>query len=186
MRRGDEPAPARNPLRLRLFLSAMGLLSWTTVAVVLAVLGHPVWSLPCMTGACLTAVDVAVVVRRLIAGSHRQPSPALPPNRPLPTADHQVLPPARAGCYLILAAGCLLLLVSSWVWVAHLSMATPAMMSLAAVLMLLAAAVPTGAATPPRPPRRRFLRRRRRTPVREGDTPVRGGPWKAIPPSRRP
>jgi hypothetical protein len=83
IRTGDEPAHARSPLRMRLWLAAWGLL-WTaggTVAFALA--GRPGWAAACAALAVITLIDLALIIRHIRQGPHYQPGRQVPPYAPV-------------------------------------------------------------------------------------------------------
>ncbi|MGW1071791.1 DUF6343 family protein [Streptomyces sp. NPDC002537] len=83
MRTGNEPMTARSPLRLRCGLAAWGL-AWAIGGTVLFVLaGHPGWAIACGVLVVMTAVDLAVVIRRIRQGPHFQPGRDVPPYEPV-------------------------------------------------------------------------------------------------------
>lgn len=152
MRSGDEPEHARSPLRLRLVLASTGLACWSAGAAAFFLRHDPIWALACTVGACLTAVNVLVVVSRIRAGAHWQPGRAVPPYRPVdPLPESADAPPPGRRCevpqgvrvrrYLVIMGGSLLLLLLAWGWVWRLSMPAAETMSLLAMLLLPVAAV---------------------------------------------
>lgn len=191
MRSGDEPVHARSPLRLRLGLALLGLVSWSVAAVVLAWRHDTFWALVCAVGVLLASANCLVIVLRLRAGPHWQPGPQIPPYRPAEPGPedraprgHPAAPAAvRMRRYLLLMGLCVLLVVTAWAWVWRFSMTAALMMSLAAMVIPPVAAVianlgsnvtrpdpgvpPGGPDGTGRPP------------------PATGGPWRATPPSPR-
>jgi Family of unknown function (DUF6343) len=84
LRTGNEPATARSPLRLRLWLSIWGLL-WAVAGLVLFVLvGLPGWAAACGALLLVATVDLAVIVRHIRQGPRFQPGRDVPPYEPRP------------------------------------------------------------------------------------------------------
>ncbi|MEV6076084.1 DUF6343 family protein [Streptomyces sp. NPDC052069] len=82
MRTGSEPATARSPLRMRLWLSLWGTF-WALFGLVAFVLaGRPGWAAACGALLLITVVDFCVVVHRIHQGPHYQPGRNIPPYEP--------------------------------------------------------------------------------------------------------
>jgi hypothetical protein len=148
MRSGDEPSHARSPLRMRLTLAVFGLVCWSAGAVAFALAHVAVLAVACAVGACIAAVNVAVVAYRIRSGPHWQPGPSVPPYRPLepveplrrrarPRVAHDV----RVRRYLLLMGTALLLLVIDWSWLWRVSLPVAMGVSLLVMLILPIAAV---------------------------------------------
>jgi hypothetical protein len=141
MRSGDEPQHARSPLGLRLALSGFGLVTALAGAVVV----RPVAPVPVvvlfLVVAVVAAVDAVVVGRRLRAGAHFQPGPAVPPYRPAEPEPRvrRSRPPlserTRMRRYLSLMLVCVLLIVLAWFWVRFYSTTLAVVMSMIAALL---------------------------------------------------
>ncbi|MFJ6806975.1 DUF6343 family protein [Streptomyces anulatus] len=98
MRTGSEPATARSPLRMRLWLSLWGVL-WTLFGLVaFSLTGRPGWAAGCAVVLLLAVVDLCVITYRLRQGPSYQPGRDVPPyepdqgddraRRPRPGAEH--------------------------------------------------------------------------------------------------
>lgn len=82
MRTGSEPATARSPLRMRLWLSLWGLL-WTLFGVVaFSLTGRPGWAAACAVVLLLAILDLGVITYRMRQGPHYQPGRDVPPYEP--------------------------------------------------------------------------------------------------------
>ena len=143
MRSGDEPSHARSPLRMRLVLATFGLVCWSAGTVAFTLVHADVLAVSCAVGACIAAVNIAVVAHRIRSGPHWQPGPLIPPYRPLepveprirqarPRVPHDV----RVHRYLLLMGTALLLLVVSWGWLWRVSIPVAMGVSLLAMLIL--------------------------------------------------
>ncbi|SDP28695.1 DUF6343 family protein [Actinacidiphila guanduensis] len=92
-RTGYEPVQARSPLRLRLALALVGVVSGAAAAVGLALVGQPGWAAVCAAIALIAAIDAGVVVHHIRQGPHYQPGRDVPPYRPVdeePRPRHKV------------------------------------------------------------------------------------------------
>ncbi|MEU0625617.1 DUF6343 family protein [Streptomyces rubiginosohelvolus] len=84
MRTGSEPATARSPLRMRLWLSLWGI-AWALFGLVaFAMNGRPGWAAACAVVLLLAVVDLCVITYRMRQGPHYQPGRDVPPYE----ADH--------------------------------------------------------------------------------------------------
>ncbi|MFF7496629.1 DUF6343 family protein [Streptomyces rubiginosohelvolus] len=84
MRTGSEPATARSPLRMRLWLSLWGT-AWALFGLVaFAMNGRPGWAAACAVVLLLAVVDLCVITYRMRQGPHYQPGRDVPPYE----ADH--------------------------------------------------------------------------------------------------
>ncbi|WP_371622852.1 DUF6343 family protein [Streptomyces sp. NBC_01116] len=82
MRTGSEPATARSPLRMRLWLSLWGLL-WTLFGVVaFSLTGRPGWAAACGVVLLLAILDLGVITYRMRQGPRYQPGRDVPPYEP--------------------------------------------------------------------------------------------------------
>ncbi|MFI5652977.1 DUF6343 family protein [Streptomyces anulatus] len=82
MRTGSEPATARSPLRMRLWLSLWGVL-WTLFGLVaFSLTGRPGWAAACAVVLLLAIVDLCVITYRMRQGPHHQPGRDVPPYEP--------------------------------------------------------------------------------------------------------
>jgi Family of unknown function (DUF6343) len=148
MRSGDEPSHARSPLRMRLVLATFGLVCWSAGAVTFTLVHAGVLAVSCMIGACVAAVNIAVVAHRIRSGPHWQPGPLIPPYRPLEPAEPRIRQArprvphdVRVRRYLWLMGTALLLVVLSWGWLWRVSMPVAMGMSLLAMFILPIAAI---------------------------------------------
>ncbi|MFI1220627.1 MULTISPECIES: DUF6343 family protein [unclassified Streptomyces] len=107
MRTGSEPATARSPLRMRLWLSLWGMLWALFGLVAFSLTGRPGWAAACAVVLLLALVDLGVVTYRMRQGPHYQPGRDVPPyepdhgdgrpRRPRPGADGRWKNGDRAG-----------------------------------------------------------------------------------------
>ncbi|MEW2067489.1 DUF6343 family protein [Streptomyces sp. NPDC007346] len=82
MRTGSEPATARSPLRLRLWLSLWGTF-WALFGLVAFFLtGRVGWAVACAVLLALTLLDLGVVTYRMRQGARFQPGRDVPPYEP--------------------------------------------------------------------------------------------------------
>ncbi|MFJ7328746.1 DUF6343 family protein [Streptomyces cyaneofuscatus] len=82
MRTGSEPATARSPLRMRLWLSLWGTF-WALFGLLAFLLvGRPGWAAACAVLLALTLLDLGVVIHRMRQGAHYQPGRDVPPYEP--------------------------------------------------------------------------------------------------------
>ncbi|WP_228926998.1 DUF6343 family protein [Streptomyces sp. DH7] len=82
MRTGSEPATARSPLRMRLWLSLWGAL-WTLFGLVaFSLTGRPGWAAACAVVLLLAILDLCVITYRMRQGPHYQPGRDVPPYEP--------------------------------------------------------------------------------------------------------
>lgn len=82
MRTGSEPATARSPLRMRLWLSLWGML-WTLFGLVaFSLTGRPGWAAACAVVLLLAILDLCVITYRMRQGPHYQPGRDIPPYEP--------------------------------------------------------------------------------------------------------
>ncbi|MFJ8886343.1 DUF6343 family protein [Streptomyces sp. NPDC102402] len=82
MRTGSEPATARSPLRMRLWLSVWGM-AWAVCGLVAFVAtGRAGWATACAVLLVVTVTDLCVVVHRMRQGSAFQPGRNVPPYGP--------------------------------------------------------------------------------------------------------
>ncbi|MEV6438542.1 DUF6343 family protein [Streptomyces anulatus] len=82
MRTGSEPATARSPLRMRLWLSLWGVL-WTLFGLVaFSLTGRPGWAAACAVVLLLAILDLCVITYRMRQGPHYQPGRDVPPYEP--------------------------------------------------------------------------------------------------------
>jgi len=142
-RSGDEPLHARSPLRLRLALAGFGL-----AAAIAGIVVFSLTDVPALVGvfaalAVLAVVDAAVVLRHIHAGSDYQPGPEVPPYRPrrkttsaTAPAAHQVAPRRRHATFLWAAFAALVLIINAWTWIADMSTAAAAVLSIVAAALL--------------------------------------------------
>jgi hypothetical protein len=142
-RSGDEPLHARSPLRLRLALAGFGL-----AAAIAGIVVFTLADVPALVGvfaalAVLAVADAAVVLRHIHAGSDYQPGPEVPPYRPRrrttaakPPAKHEVAPGRRHAAYLWAAFAALVLIINAWTWIADMSTAAAAVLSIVAAVLL--------------------------------------------------
>lgn len=142
-RSGDEPLHARSPLRLRLGLAGFGLAAAIAGIVVFALTDVPALVGVFAALAVLAVADAAVVLRHIHAGSDYQPGPEVPPYRPLrrtnaakTPAAHQVAPRRRHATFLWAAFAALVLIINAWTWIADLSTAAAAVLSIVAAVLL--------------------------------------------------
>lgn len=148
-RTGDEPVHARSALGLRLGLTLAGLVCWAGAALIMLAAGELVVAAVFGGVAVLAGVNAAVVVRRMRQGPHWQPTPAVPPYRPVagdrPAAPRAPRPPVdeatRARRYLVLMGTCLGLLVLAWGLVRLWSVPLAVGMSVVAMVLPPIAAV---------------------------------------------
>ncbi|MER5373462.1 MULTISPECIES: DUF6343 family protein [unclassified Streptomyces] len=82
MRTGSEPATARSPLRMRLWLTVWGLLWAAFGTVAFALAGRPGWAAACGVLWLVVTVDLTMIVRHLRQGPHYQPGRDIPPYPP--------------------------------------------------------------------------------------------------------
>ncbi len=82
MRTGSEPATARSPLRMRLWLSLWGTFWALFGLVAFSLVGRPGWAVACAALLALTVVDLCVVTYRIRQGAHYQPGRDVPPYEP--------------------------------------------------------------------------------------------------------
>lgn len=91
MRTGSEPATARSPLRMRLWLSLWGIF-WTLFGVMaFSLTGRPGWAAACAVVLLLAVLDLGVITYRMRQGPHFQPGRDVPPYEP----DHGESRPRR-------------------------------------------------------------------------------------------
>ncbi|MEU5285848.1 DUF6343 family protein [Streptomyces sp. NPDC020755] len=88
MRTGSEPATARSPLRMRLWLSLWGMLWALFGLVAFSLNGRPGWAAACGVVLLLAILDLGVITYRMRQGSHYQPGRDVPPYDP----DHDGRP----------------------------------------------------------------------------------------------
>ncbi|MFJ9319240.1 DUF6343 family protein [Streptomyces globisporus] len=82
MRTGNEPATARSPLRMRLWLSLWGM-AWALFGLVaFAMNGRPGWAAACAVVLLLAVVDLCVITYRMRQGPRYQPGRGVPPYEP--------------------------------------------------------------------------------------------------------
>lgn len=82
MRTGSEPATARSPLRMRLWLSVWAM-AWGVFGLTAFVLtGRPGWATACGVLLLVVVADFCVVVHHIRQGPHYQPGPDIPPYEP--------------------------------------------------------------------------------------------------------
>ncbi|MEE1754962.1 DUF6343 family protein [Streptomyces sp. SP18CS02] len=82
MRTGSEPATARSPLRMRLWLSVWGLIWAASGTIAFALAGRPGWAAACGLLLLVVTADLVMVVRHIRQGPHYQPSRSVPPYEP--------------------------------------------------------------------------------------------------------
>ncbi|MCQ4082397.1 DUF6343 family protein [Streptomyces sp. RB6PN25] len=83
MRTGSEPTQARSPLRLRLGLTAWGLLWAVGGMIIFLFAGLPGWAAAFGAVALVALVDMGVVIRHIHQGAHYQPGRDIPPYWPV-------------------------------------------------------------------------------------------------------
>ena len=124
-RTGDEPNHARSPLRMRLTLACLGLVTASVAAVTAASRHRPAICVAFGVISAIALINVGLVVVRLRQGPHYQPGREIPAYRPAedPGSVRRSRPRpvrgerARLRTYLIMMGSCLALLVLSWTWV---------------------------------------------------------------------
>ncbi|ARI55104.1 DUF6343 family protein [Streptomyces rhizosphaericola] len=82
MRTGSEPATARSPLRLRLWLSLWGTFWALFGLLAFSLTGRPGWAVACAVLLALTLLDLWVVTYRMRQGARYQPGRDVPPYEP--------------------------------------------------------------------------------------------------------
>ncbi|MEV6452714.1 DUF6343 family protein [Streptomyces anulatus] len=82
MRTGSEPATARSPLRMRLWLSLWGMLWALFGLVAFSLTGRPGWAAACAVVLLLAILDLCVITYRMRQGPHYQPGRDIPPYEP--------------------------------------------------------------------------------------------------------
>ncbi|MGW0707649.1 DUF6343 family protein [Streptomyces sp. NPDC002643] len=82
MRTGSEPTTARSPLRMRLWLSAWGVIWAIFGTVAFALVGRPGWAIVCGVLWLVATVDLTMVLRHIRQGPHYQPGRDIPPYQP--------------------------------------------------------------------------------------------------------
>ncbi|MDQ0796962.1 hypothetical protein QFZ58_005450 [Streptomyces sp. B1I3] len=82
MRTGSEPATARSPLRMRLWLSVWGM-AWAAFGLAaFLVAGRVGWATACGVLLLVALTDCCLVVRHIRQGPHYQPGRDIPPYEP--------------------------------------------------------------------------------------------------------
>jgi hypothetical protein len=155
MRTGSEPSQARSPLRLRLALALLGIVSSLAGIGLFAAVGSAAGMVACAALALVTVVNLAVVVMRIRQGPHFQPGPDVPPYRPAehdPGERRPARPPrparTRRRLYFALMGLCLTLFVLAWTWVRVVSPAAAIVMSVVAAVIPPLAAIVANAGGP--------------------------------------
>lgn len=82
MRTGSEPATARSPLRMRLWLSLWGTFWALFGLLAFSLTGRPGWAMACAVLLALTLLDLCVVIHRIRQGTRYQPGRDVPPYEP--------------------------------------------------------------------------------------------------------
>lgn len=82
MRTGSEPATARSPLRMRLWLSLWGTFWALFGLLAFSLTGRPGWAVACAALLALTILDLCVVTYRMRQGARYQPGRDVPPYEP--------------------------------------------------------------------------------------------------------
>jgi Family of unknown function (DUF6343)/Protein of unknown function (DUF3099) len=154
IRSGDEPSHARSPLRLRLWLTVVGIANAVAGVILFALLGSVPLVIAFAVLGVVALINFAIVVRHLRQGAHYQPGRAVPPYRPVeepaPAREPHLLTPVRTRRrrYVIMMGFCLLLIILAWGWIRFYSVTAAAVMSLVAALIPPFAAIITNADSP--------------------------------------
>lgn len=154
IRSGDEPSHARSPLRLRLALAALGLVSSLGSATWCAAHGLGPLTIAFVLVAGVAVVDLVVVATRIRRGPHWQPARDVPPYTPLPpqppsprrplearSADVDAARRRRLRRYLWVMGTFLALIVNAWTWVRLVDKPVAVAMSLVAMVLPPIAAI---------------------------------------------
>ena len=141
IRSGDEPMHARSPLRMRLVMALIGLVSAIGGMVFFAIERAPGFVVACGVVGAIALVDIVVVVRHIRQGPHWQPGRDIPPYRPV--EDFDDWRPARGPLslrsreqiYGVLMGLCLVLIISAWTVVRLFSVGAAVVMSAVAAVI---------------------------------------------------
>jgi hypothetical protein len=122
IRSGDEPVHARSPLRMRLTMALIGLVS-AIGGVIFFLTQHAVgFVVFCAVFGLIALVDALVVARHIRQGPHWQPGRDIPPYRPVEEPESRLplrpRPPlsqhTREHVYLAMMGTCLALVIVAW------------------------------------------------------------------------
>lgn len=120
IRSGDEPLHARSPLRMRLTMALIGLVSAIGGVVFFATQHAVGFVVFCAVVGLIALVDAIVVLRHIRQGPHWQPGRDIPPYRPVeePGDWPAERPPlsrlTRERVYLAMMGTCLALVILAW------------------------------------------------------------------------
>jgi hypothetical protein len=154
VRTGGEPSQARSALRLRAFLTILGLLCAVVGVVVFAVLRNIGWMVGFAVVALIAVLDLAIVLTRIRQGPHFQPGTDTPPYQPVESAPEKHTsraPPTaetRKRRYLLLMGLCLTLFVLAWAWVRFYSTTAAVVMTIVAMTIPPLAVIVANAGSP--------------------------------------
>lgn len=141
VRSGDEPVHARSPLRMRLWLTLIGIANAVAGVILFWFLDSPPFLIAFAVLGVVALINLAVVLRHLRQGPHYQPGPAIPPYRPVedtrPARAERTLTPERVrrNRYLIMMGTCVLLIALAWGWIRLYSVTAAVAMSVVASLI---------------------------------------------------
>jgi hypothetical protein len=120
IRSGDEPKHARSPLRMRLTMALIGLVSAIGGVVFFLTQHAPGFVVFCAVVGAVALVDAIVVTHHIRQGPHWQPGRDIPPYRPVEEPDDwpRRRPPlsqhTREQVYLAMMGTCLALVILAW------------------------------------------------------------------------
>jgi len=141
IRSGDEPMHARSPLRMRLVMALIGLVSAIGGVVFFAYEKAPGFVVACAAFGAIALADIVIVTRHIRQGPHWQPGRNIPPYRPVDEPDDWPAPRGplslrtREQIYGAMMGVCLLLIITAWSVVRLFSIgAAVAMSAIAAVI----------------------------------------------------
>jgi hypothetical protein len=141
IRSGDEPMHARSPLRMRLTMALIGVVS-AIGGVVFFLTQHATgFVVFCAVIGALALADALVVTHHIRQGPHWQPGRDIPPYHPVEEPELRPLPRAplsqrtREQVYLIMMGTCLALVILAWTIVRLFSTGLAVGMSIVAALI---------------------------------------------------
>jgi uncharacterized membrane protein YdfJ with MMPL/SSD domain len=120
IRSGDEPMHARSPLRMRLTMALIGVVSAVGGVIFFATQHAVGFIVFCAVVGLAALVDALVVARHIRQGPHWQPGRDIPPYRPVeepPEHSAQGAPLSqhtREQVYLAMMGTCLALVILAW------------------------------------------------------------------------
>ena len=120
IRSGDEPVHARSPLRMRLTMALIGVVSAVGGVIFFATQHAAGFIVFCAVVGIAALLDALVVARHIRQGPHWQPGRDIPPYRPVeepreqPAQGTPLSQHTREQVYLAMMGTCLVLVILAW------------------------------------------------------------------------